>query len=204
MEGWWIVSYVVLWVLVAALAGLLISLLRLVGALYERVGPTGAAVLDDGPEVGDEIGPELADLLGAGDRRATAAGTLLVFLSPDCRSCDELLPGLTAYARRVRDEARVGAVSTAGGAAANRRFEDVFLHEPVTFRAAPEAARRLGVDTTPYALWVDEEGVVRAKGVVNHMEHLESLKTAHDLGYSSVGEYTRAHLRRDDRPSVSV
>jgi methylamine dehydrogenase accessory protein MauD len=41
----------------------------------------------------------------------------------------------------------------------------------------------------PYAVLVDESGRVRAKGLVNSREQLESLFTARELGVASVQEF---------------
>ena len=47
-----LVSNVLLWVVVVALAGVVAALVRQIGVLYERVAPAGALVLGRGPEVG--------------------------------------------------------------------------------------------------------------------------------------------------------
>jgi methylamine dehydrogenase accessory protein MauD len=41
----------------------------------------------------------------------------------------------------------------------------------------------------PYAVLLDQTGVVRAKGLVNSREQLESLFTARELGVASIQEY---------------
>ena len=41
----------------------------------------------------------------------------------------------------------------------------------------------------PYAVLIDESGRVRAKGLVNSREQLESLFTAKDLNVASVQDY---------------
>ena len=39
----------------------------------------------------------------------------------------------------------------------------------------PSLARALHIAITPFGLWVDRAGVTRGKGIVNHIEHLDSL-----------------------------
>jgi hypothetical protein len=41
---------------------------------------------------------------------------------------------------------------------------------------------------------IDEAGVVRAKGLVNSREHLESLLVAKETGYASIQQYLDARL----------
>jgi methylamine dehydrogenase accessory protein MauD len=46
-----------------------------------------------------------------------------------------------------------------------------------------------GVAKLPYAVLIDEYGVVSAQGLVNTREHLESLFEAHRLGVASIQDY---------------
>ena len=41
----------------------------------------------------------------------------------------------------------------------------------------------------PYAVLVDAAGIVRAKGLVNSREHLESLFEAHERGVASLQDW---------------
>jgi methylamine dehydrogenase accessory protein MauD len=45
------------------------------------------------------------------------------------------------------------------------------------------------VSRLPYAVLIDEQGKVRAKGLINSREQLESLFAAKDLGVATVQEY---------------
>jgi methylamine dehydrogenase accessory protein MauD len=45
------------------------------------------------------------------------------------------------------------------------------------------------VGKLPFAVLIDETGRVRAKGLINSREQLESLFTAKDLGVESIQEY---------------
>jgi hypothetical protein len=49
----------------------------------------------------------------------------------------------------------------------------------------------LSIGSTPYSLWVDSEGTIRAKGVTATLEHLESLRNARQMGVASFDEYRR-------------
>jgi methylamine dehydrogenase accessory protein MauD len=43
----------------------------------------------------------------------------------------------------------------------------------------------------PYAVLLDAAGTVRAKGLINNREQLESLFTAEELGVASIQDYLR-------------
>ncbi len=188
-----VISNVALWLVVLALLVAVIALARQVGILYERVAPMGALTLDAGPAVG-AAAP--AKSLRALDGRAvevgtpTRASTLLFFLSPTCPVCKKLLPIL----RSIRD--------------AEGKWLDVVLAsdgdpaEHQAFVARQELAdfpyvlsRDLGmafrVGKLPYAVLLDETGHVRAKGLVNSREQIESLFNASELGVGSVQELVR-------------
>ena len=48
------------------------------------------------------------------------------------------------------------------------------------------------VSKLPYAVLIDEEGRIRAKGLVNTREHLESIIEAKQMGVASIQDYLRA------------
>ena len=45
------------------------------------------------------------------------------------------------------------------------------------------------VEKLPFAALIDKAGVIRAKGLVNSREHLESLFEAHERGVASLQEF---------------
>jgi methylamine dehydrogenase accessory protein MauD len=83
------ISNVVLWVLVVALAAVVLALTRQLGVLHERIAPAGALMLNRGLTVG-EPAPllEVADLQGRalkiGAPRSDGRSTLQLFVSPTC------------------------------------------------------------------------------------------------------------------------
>lgn len=174
VSGWWLVSYVVLWALVVALSLLVVSLARQVGTLHLRLGPQGALEVDDeGPPLGQMPPPaEVRDLAG----RAVVVGgpgeaQLLLFVSPTCPICREVLPSVPAVARTgalapyvLVDEDDPDLL---------QRYRGGRLGAPVI--PAPELARSYGIPGSPYVVVLDEAGIVRAKGTVNNLEQMEGL-----------------------------
>jgi methylamine dehydrogenase accessory protein MauD len=171
MSGWWLVSYIVLWALVVALAFLILALARQIGTLHLRLGPRGALELDDeGPPLGEA--PEAIDARDVTGRSVSVGGPgraqLLLFVSPGCRVCREVLPSLPVAAR-------VGGLSplVIADAADDAHGEGASNGAPVI--VDPEIARSYAVPGTPYAVALDHLGVVRAKGSVNSLEQMEGL-----------------------------
>src|SRR5437763_16731857 len=105
MHGWWEASYVVLWLVVLMLALVILALARQIGTLQLRLGPRGALEIDhEGPPLGEA--PEPLDLADADGRRVAIGGPgsaqLVLFVSPDCPVCRDVLPSVGAAARAGR------------------------------------------------------------------------------------------------------
>jgi methylamine dehydrogenase accessory protein MauD len=66
-----------------------------------------------------------------------------------------------------------------------QRIEDY----PLVLSAELGMAFRIG--KLPYAVLIDKDGRIRAKGLVNTREHLESILEARELGVASIQDYLR-------------
>lgn len=213
-----LVSNALLWVVVLALAALVVALVRQIGVLHERLAPVGALARASALEVGQPA-PRLALAdLDAG-AQAAAAGlrgepvrigfpgepgpTLVFFLSPACPVCKELLPTLR---RVVGDESRAGGapvrlvLASDGDPAEHRAFRRAHALGEVPYVLSTELGVRFGAGQLPTAVLLDADGVVRARGLVNTREHLESLFEAAALGVASLQE----HVARRARPLAVV
>jgi methylamine dehydrogenase accessory protein MauD len=184
------VSNAALWVAVVVLLVAVLALARQIGVLYERVAPMGALMLDNGPRVG-EPAPEL-DLVDLAGRPvhvggASRGGTLLFFVSPTCPVCKKLLPIVRAAARSERDLELV--LASDGDAVEHAAFVRRAGLEAETYVLSTELGMRWRVGKLPHAVLIDARGVVRAKGLVNSREQVESLFTAHELGVASIQDY---------------
>ena len=174
VSGWWLVSYVILWVLVIALSVLVLALARQIGVLHLRLGPRGALEVDDeGPPLGEA--PEPVDTRALDGRDVTVGGPgepqLLFFVSPGCPICRQLLPSLAPAARA----ARMTPVAVVDVEEPEAREAYAHADAGVPLVAAPELAESYEVPGTPYAVVLDAIGVVRAKGTVNNLEQIEGL-----------------------------
>jgi methylamine dehydrogenase accessory protein MauD len=197
-----IVSNVILWVAVVVLAGVVVALARQIGVLFERVAPAGALLQGHGPVIG-AAAPVVAaeDLRGGrhpvGEARADGRSTLLFFLSPTCPVCKTLLPVLRAIARRERAWLDV-LLASDGPRAEHEAFVRAERLDAFPYLLSPSLGMAWQVGKLPYAALVDGDGVVRAKGLVNTREHLESLFEAMARGVPSIQDYLEAQERRTE------
>jgi len=151
--------------LVVALVGCLVlgvavlALAREVGMLRLRLGPAAALEI---PEEGPEPG-ERAEVMGRFTRLADSSLALAVFTSEGCHVCRGLEPGIASLAGHP--------------ALAVEVFDEV---------ADREVWTELRVPGSPFAVALDPDGTVLAKGTFNNLAQLESVL--------ATGEQRRAGL----------
>ncbi len=190
-----IVSNLVLWVLVLVLAAVVLALVRQIGVLHERVAPAGALAVVAGPKPG-EAAPQLevetwsGESLRLGGRGEGGLATLLFFLSPGCPVCKELLPVVASVARAERAWLRV-VLASDGPREEHEAFVREHDLEPSRYVLSTPLGLAYRVPQLPYAALVDEDGILRAAGLVNTREHLESLFEARDRGVASVQQFVK-------------
>ena len=187
------VSNVALWVLVLVLAAVVLALTRQLGVLHERIAPAGALMLNRGLTVGEPAPVlEVTDLDGRVHELGTARGdgrsTLLLFVSPSCPVCKTLLPAVLSSRRDERGWLDV-ILASDGNADEQREFvrRQGLLGVPYVVSAPLGLAYQ--VSRLPFGALLDENGILRARGLVNSREHLESLFEAQRLGVASLQEY---------------
>ncbi len=184
------ISLALLWAAVMALGLMLWALSRQVGVLFERVAPMGALVTDAGPPVGGES-PSFA-LTGIQSEPVQIGGaqplpTLLFFLAPTCPVCKKLIPVLKALARDEKKQLRV--VLASDGDADHLGFVREYRLQAFPYLLSPELGMSFRVSRLPYAVLLDAQGVVAAKGLVNSREQLDSLLNAHDMHTPDIQTY---------------
>jgi len=188
-----VVSNVVLWVMVVTLAITVFALMRQIGVMHERIAPVGALMLTKGLKVGDPA-PVLsaADLAGRehviGGARNDRRSTLLVFVSPTCPVCKSLVPVLQSSRLSERDWLEI-VLAGDGDGEDQRRYVAAQGLAAFPFLNSPSLGMTYQVSRLPFAALIDADGVLRARGIVNSREHLESLFEAKRLGVGSIQEY---------------
>jgi methylamine dehydrogenase accessory protein MauD len=187
------VAFGLLWVLVIALAIAVFALARQVGVLFERIAPMGALITDSGPQVGEPVARfDLTALDGVKVTIGAAARAQLVFfLSPSCPVCKKLLPILSSVAAAETGWLDI-VLASDGEVAEHQAFVRQRRLEKFRYVVSRELGMAFRVSRLPYAALIDPTGVVRAKGLINNREQLESLFNARDLGVASVQSYLSA------------
>ena len=187
------ISNLVLWMLVLALSIVVLALARQLGVLHERIAPAGALMLNRGLTVG-EPGPvlELADLEGhshrVGSARADGRSTLLLFVSPSCPVCKSVLAAVKSSASDERSWMDV-ILASDGDRSEQLEFVRAQGLQGIPYIVSSALGLAYQVSRLPFAALLDEQGILRARGLVNSREHLESLFEAKRLGVASLQEY---------------
>jgi methylamine dehydrogenase accessory protein MauD len=192
-----LISNVALWLLVIVLAAVVAALVRQIGVLSERVAPAGALVGRDGPHAG-EAAPvfTLPDWSGRqvaiGGADAEGRATLLLFVSPTCPVCETMLSIVDSVIRREGPRVRL-VLASDGPREEHAAFVACHGLAARSFVLSTDLGLAYRVAKLPYAVLIDAGGVLRASGLVNTREHIESLFEAMRQGVGSIQE----HLRRE-------
>jgi hypothetical protein len=100
---------------------------------------------------------------------------VVLFLSVGCGPCEELLRVIGRTRRGLIIPPRFLAVLEASHAEARRYVRRYRLDFPVIVDENGRIRADLGIERVPYGFLVDQDGVVRMKGVTNNRQQLEGL-----------------------------
>ncbi|TFH24913.1 MAG: methylamine dehydrogenase accessory protein MauD [Myxococcales bacterium] len=202
-----VASNVMLWIAVVALSLTVLALVRQVGLLHERVAPAGALLPQTAVKVGERA-PELTlhDLDGSdvkiGGPDDGGRTTLLFFLSPTCPVCETLLPTLLATARAEDASIRLVFASDGAGEAHAEYARNHTLRD-WPYIVSGELGIAYQVAKLPFCVLLDAAGIVRAAGMVNTREHVESLFEASDQGVASIQDFIARRREGGDGRSAA-
>lgn len=192
--GW--IAIASLWVVVVCLALVVLALARQIGVLHERVQPVGALKLARALTAGQPAPlVEVVDMSGV--RRQIGAAnphghdTLVVFVSPTCPVCKSLLPSLRSIRRRERPPVEVVLASDGSRLEHADFIATEGLGEFIYVLSEP-LGLAYGAGRLPHAVLLDGSGIVRASGLVNSREHLDSLFEAKERGVATLQEHLDA------------
>jgi methylamine dehydrogenase accessory protein MauD len=166
------------------------ALARQIGVLHTRLAPAGALMTTAGPKVGQPA-PKLSvpDIKGA---MVSIGGIqklplLLLFVSPTCPICKDLVPTAKSLAKSEKLSLAFG--SDGGELLKHSDYVTKMKIEKYPYIVSLELGMKFEVGKLPYAVLIDEQGVLRSKGLVNSREHLESLVESMRSGYESIQDY---------------
>ncbi len=188
------VTLILLWIVVICLGVAVLALARQVGVLHERVAPAGALISGSGPGVGEqsprlEVHALAGNAITIGGTLPTGKALLMLFVSQTCPICKKLIPIALDFAKSERlDVLFVGDADLAE----QKKLISQFGIAENRFVNGPEVGMTYRVDKLPYAVLLDDLGVIAAKGLVNSREHFESLIIAKETGFASIQSYLKA------------
>lgn len=177
MDSGWLISYVFLWIIVLLLvvAGLVHS--RMIGLLHYRFGPAGAKSLADGPAVGSRL-TTLSGVYPTASKWdltfPAASDLILIFVSPQCSTCSEVLPHIADFSK-AQTSIKTFLVSIIDDIRMNQAYIAYRDLEKMNYIISEKMADDLNIEGVPYALYVNHQGIVTAKGLVNNYENLVGL-----------------------------
>lgn len=185
MTGLWLVSYLILWALVVVACLLLVGGLRQVGLLQRQLGQHAAAadattLEQDGPAISSRLPDLVAETANGFGPVALAppydrGGTLLVFMTALCESCQHIVESLNALAEEGAHGMRLLVIMQADDHAC-RAFLRVFpLRVPLICDDDRTITDTFTIHLASFALLYDEHGTLVRKGVVESRENLSAL-----------------------------
>ena len=188
------IMVVVLWIVVIALGIICFAMARQIGVLFERVAPMGALITDGGPKIGEAA--SRFELMTLGSKpvvigQASGRSMLVYFLSPTCPVCKKLLPVLKSAEKAERAWLDV-VLASDGDRASHEAFVRQQKLDAFPYVLSAELGMTYRVNRLPFAVLIDGDGIVRAKGLINNREQLESLFNAKELGVDSIQRYLEA------------
>ncbi|MDB2443557.1 thiol-disulfide isomerase [Gammaproteobacteria bacterium] len=189
-----LISSIIQWIIILILSVMLFALTRQVGILHERVAPAGALQPTSGPKAGEitekikvtSLDGNEIEIGGVSDGQNIK---FILFISPTCPVCKELVPTAIALIRSEAQRMELFFASDGENIQQHKSYvTDLGITDYPYF-----VSERLGlayqVSKLPFAIIIDGDGVLRSKGLVNTREHMESLIEAMDTGIATVQEY---------------
>jgi methylamine dehydrogenase accessory protein MauD len=194
------VAIAVLWAVVLVLSVAVLALARQIGVLHERLQPVGALQISRGLKTGEAAPVVTVTDLQGGERKlgqphARGLDTLVVFVSPTCPVCKSLLPALRSIRRREKNLEVV--LASDGSRLEHADFVAAEGLDEFPYVLSEPLGIAFGAGRLPHAVLIDGSGIVRASGLVNSREHLDSLFEARERGVASLQEWARGEQRRD-------
>ena len=194
-----VVSNIVLWIGFLVMVVINLALARQIGVLYERIAPAGALMLNKTLRPGGAA-PQLAvqDIDGGALQIGAAAedgrSRLLFFISPDCPVCGSLVPVLKSAAAAEADWLEV-ILASDGEDQDHRGYLRARGLERFPYVISELLGKTYGVSKLPYAVLIDEKGLIASMGIINSREQLESLFEAKERKVASIQDYMQQRDR---------
>ena len=188
-----VISNIALWIAFIVMLIVNLALARQIGVLYERIAPAGALMLNKTLRIG-AAAPQLTvqdldgKLLEIGAPDVNGRSTLLYFISPDCPVCGSLVPVVKSAARAESSWLQV-ILASDGDDQDHGNYVRARGLETFPYVVSELLGKTYGVSKLPYAVLIDEKGLIASMGIINSREQLESLFEAKEKKVASIQDY---------------
>ncbi len=176
METFVFYSVILLWAFQFFFLFCLFLCFRQFGLLFLQ---TGEGVSRDGIAMGKGIpifqGESLKSGRNLGTKEVIGQEAVIAFVSPDCKPCLELLPDWNEAVDLYQDQFRFVLFVQGDPAEAKKMIEGNSLKGEVVADPDQQILRRFQVRVTPFGFALDENGVVKEKGLCGGHPHLHRL-----------------------------
>jgi len=177
MPHLWMVTFFGLFLLSVLQFCMGLYLAHHIGILYSRVGRRESRLVG-GPDIG-KLGPDFVvkAIDGTEVRRSSypRSALMLVFWSLGCRQCESLTPGLRTFIRRESARIRFVVIASLSSASEQSAFSQLLLGGGTPIVNSSQIYNSYRISKTPYAVLIDQEGIVLSAGVVDEIMDLEKL-----------------------------
>ena len=130
--------------------------------------------------------------LTIGGTRPDGRSLLVMFVSPTCPVCKALLPVLKSSRKAEAGWLDI-VLASDGDLTEQRAFVAEHGLDAFPYVVSSPLGVSYQVSRLPYAVILDHEGILRARGIINSREHLESLFEAKRLGVASMQDFLEGH-----------
>lgn len=189
MQSIFLVSYALLWILVALISFAFLEVLRQIGQLRKQVGDAGALIVQSAMEAGQPL-PELEAVSYTSLRPAdwdtylrTETGVVLVF-STRCSTCRDVAQDVTGYVMSERK--KVSVVIIMVGEFREAKEFLISTHLPPDLVVIDEEGitlQKLGIKWTPTAMIVHNNTVGKV-AVINDIEQIDGLLYSEEVTHA--------------------
>lgn len=187
MEDAWLVSHLALWIFVVLQGLLILVLLRETATLLRRVQAV-RPLAEEGLDIGASAPPFTAETLDGESHTFPQDGylpSLLVFISPTCRPCQDLIPAVNEIAVERAGSLRVFLLSTPEREPNLEFARRQSIGVPLLVPSSGEVMSRYKVAGTPFIYLVDPDWYILSRGFASSKESLEGLVLR---GLQQIGE----------------
>lgn len=184
------------WIVLLIVVAVVAALVRQVGLIHVRIPPAGARMSHSGPALGERV-PAIAhqDVAGRTATLGSARGrqTLITFVSSACGACDDIAPALHSLLASESGTTDLILVSD-GPIGALSEFRERHGLQAIPAIANQDLREAYGIMGFPHAVLVDRDERVVSKGMVNNLEHFESLFRAVETQFPNIEAFMDATL----------